>query len=226
MFASVQFSRSAVSDSLECSTPGFPVLHQLLSHVALSLGLLKLRCVESVMPSNHLILGRPLLFLPSIFLSIRVFSNESALRIRWPKYWRFSISPSSKYSALISFTMDGLELPALGLRCSMWDLLPWPGIEPWAPLHWEGGVLTTGSPGKSQGCHLFHEDLRTRVNHPDQKGYDGRMDLVCLDGTGLSPVPRLDQRLQSPTFSLPFTLCSETTPPRPPLTFVNSPSQP
>ena len=70
---------------------------------------------ESVMPSNHLILCHPLLLLPSIFPSIRVFSNESALRIRWPKYWSFSInvSPSNKHSELISFRMDYLNLPAI-----------------------------------------------------------------------------------------------------------------
>uniref|UniRef100_A0AC11EUW0 Uncharacterized protein n=1 Tax=Ovis aries TaxID=9940 RepID=A0AC11EUW0_SHEEP len=71
--------------------------------------------IESVMPSNHLILCCPLLFLPSIFPSIGVFSNESALRIRWPKYWSFSfsISPSSEYSGLITFRMDWLDLPAV-----------------------------------------------------------------------------------------------------------------
>ena len=72
----------------------------------------KLMSIESVMPSNHLILCHPLLLLPSIFPSIRVFSNESALRIRWPKYWSFSIniSPSNEYSELISFRMDWLDL--------------------------------------------------------------------------------------------------------------------
>ena len=71
--------------------------------------------IESVMPSNHLILCRPLLPLPSIFYSIRVFSSESVLRIRWPKYWSFSfnISPSSEYSGLISFRMDWLDLLAI-----------------------------------------------------------------------------------------------------------------
>ena len=70
---------------------------------------------ESVMPSNHFILCRPLLLLPSTFPSIRVFSNESVLRIRWPKYWSFSfsISTSSEYSGLISFRMDWLDLPAV-----------------------------------------------------------------------------------------------------------------
>ena len=76
------------------------------------LSLLKLISIESVMPSNHLILCRPLFLLPSIFPSIRVFSNESALHISWPKYWRFSfsISPSSEYLGLISFRIDWFEL--------------------------------------------------------------------------------------------------------------------
>ena len=71
--------------------------------------------IESVMPSNHLILCRPLLHLPSIVSSIRVFSNESVLHIRWPKYWSlsFSISPSNEYSGLISFRMDWLDLLAV-----------------------------------------------------------------------------------------------------------------
>ena len=71
--------------------------------------------IESVMPSNHLILCHPLLLLPSIFFNISVFSNESALHIRWPKYWSFSfnISPSNQYSRLISFMMDWLDLLAV-----------------------------------------------------------------------------------------------------------------
>ena len=75
----------------------------------------KLMSIESVMPSNHLILCRPLLLLPSIFPSIRVFSKESALRIRWPQYWSFSfsISPSNEYSGLISFRMHWLDLLAV-----------------------------------------------------------------------------------------------------------------
>ena len=80
-----------------------------------SQSLCKLMSIESVMPSNHLILCRPLLLLPSIFPSIRVFSNESVLHIRWPKYWSFSfsISPSNEYSGLISFRMDWLDLLAV-----------------------------------------------------------------------------------------------------------------
>ena len=88
--------------------PGLPVHHQLQS-------LLKLMSIESVMPSNHLILCHPLLLLPPIPPSIRVFSNESALHIRWPKYWSFSssISPSNEYPGLISFRMDWLDLLAV-----------------------------------------------------------------------------------------------------------------
>ena len=90
---------------MDCSTPGLPVHHQLMS-------LLKFMFIESVMPSNHLILCCPLLLPPSIFPNIRVFSNESVLHIRWPKYWSFScsISPSNEYSGLISFRMDWLDL--------------------------------------------------------------------------------------------------------------------
>ena len=81
----------------------------------ISQSLLKLMSIESVMPSNHLILYHPLLLPPSIFPSIRVFSNESVLHIRWPKYWSFSfsISPSNDYSGLISFRMDWLDLLAV-----------------------------------------------------------------------------------------------------------------
>ena len=80
-----------------------------------SQSLLKLVSIESVMPSNHLILCRPLLLPHSVFPSIRVFSNESVLHIRWPKYWSFSfiISPSSEYSGLIPFRMDWLDLLAV-----------------------------------------------------------------------------------------------------------------
>ena len=92
-------------DPMDCSMPGFSVLHHLLE-------LLKFISIELVMPSNHLALCRSLLLLPSIFPSIRVFSNELALHIRWPKYWSFSlsISPSNVYSGLISFMMDWFDL--------------------------------------------------------------------------------------------------------------------
>ena len=75
--------------------------------------LLRFTSIESVMPSNHLVLCRPLLLLPSIFPSIRVFSNELALHIKWPKYWSFSISPSNEYSGLISFRIDWFYLLAV-----------------------------------------------------------------------------------------------------------------
>ena len=91
---------------MDYSTPGSSVLHCLL---------LKLLSIESVMPSSHLILCHPLFLPPSIFLSIRVFSHESALCISWPKYWSFSfsISPSNEYSGLISFRIDWFDLFAV-----------------------------------------------------------------------------------------------------------------
>ena len=100
---SVQFSCSVVSDSLQ---------PQAFLSITNSWSLLKLMSTESVMPSNHLILCRPLLLLPSILPSIRVFSNESVLHIRWPKYWS-GISPPNEYSGLISFMMDWLDVLAV-----------------------------------------------------------------------------------------------------------------
>ena len=93
---------------MNCSMPVFLVITN-------SQSLLNFMSMESVMPSNHLILYHPLLLPPSIFPNIRVFSNESALRIRWPKYWSFSfnISPSNEYSGMISFRKDWLDLPAV-----------------------------------------------------------------------------------------------------------------
>ena len=107
---SVQFSSVAQScltlcDPMECSTPG-------LLSITNSWSLLKLRSIESVMPSSHLILCHPLLLLPPILPSIRVFSNESALRIRCPKYWSFSFN-ISEHPGLISFRMDWLDLLAV-----------------------------------------------------------------------------------------------------------------
>ena len=86
--------------------------HQASLSITNSQSLPKPMSIESVMPSNHLVLCHPLLLLPSIFLSIRVFSNESVLRIKWPEYWSFSfnISPSNEHSGLISFKMDWLDL--------------------------------------------------------------------------------------------------------------------
>ena len=89
--------------------------HQAYLSFPISLSLCKLMSIESVMPSSHLIFGHPILFLPSIFLSVRVFSNESALHIWWPKCWSFSfsISPSNEYPGLISFRIDWFDLLAV-----------------------------------------------------------------------------------------------------------------
>ena len=135
-------------DPMDCSMPGFRVLHYLpefaQTHVhwisdatsfscvwlivtpwtaacqasmsfTVSQSLLKLMSIKSVMPHNHLILHHPLLLLPSIFPSIKIFSSESTLLIRWPKYWNFSfsISPSNEYSELVSFRIDWLDLLAV-----------------------------------------------------------------------------------------------------------------
>ena len=106
-YCSVTQSCPNLCDPMDCSTSGFLVLHHLLA-------LAQTHPIESVMSSNHLILCRPLL-LPSIFPSIRVFSNESALHIRWPECWSFSfsISPSKEHTGLISFRMDWLDLLAV-----------------------------------------------------------------------------------------------------------------
>ena len=113
IISSVQFSSVAQScptlcDPMNRSTPGLPVHHQLLES-------LRFMSIESVIPSSHLILCRPLLLLPPVLPSIRVFSNESTLRMRWPKYWSFSFSiiPSKEIPGLISFRMDWLDLLAV-----------------------------------------------------------------------------------------------------------------
>ena len=107
LVSSVAQSCPTLCDPMGCSTPGFPVLHY-------SQSLLKLMSIESVMLSNHLILCHPLLLLPSIFNdSIRVFCNELAVCIRWPKYYSFSISLSKEYSGLISFRIDWFDLFAV-----------------------------------------------------------------------------------------------------------------
>ena len=91
-------------EPMNCSTPGFPVLHYFLEFAQ------TLMCTESIMPSNHF---HSLFLLASIFPSIRVFSNKSALCIRWPNYWSFSISPFNEYSGLISFRIDCFDLFAV-----------------------------------------------------------------------------------------------------------------
>ena len=112
---SVQFSSVRLLSCVQLFLTPWTAAHQASLSVTNSWSLLKLMSIELVMPSNHLILCHPLLLLPSIFPSIRVFTNESVLCIRWPKYWSFSfsISPSNEYSGLISFRMDWLDLFAV-----------------------------------------------------------------------------------------------------------------
>ena len=106
-FSSVALSCPTLFNHVNCSLPGLPVHHHLLELAQMS--------IESVMSSIHLVLCCPLILLPSVFPSIRVFSSESVLRIRWPRYWScsFNISPSSEHSGLISFRMDWLDLLAV-----------------------------------------------------------------------------------------------------------------
>ena len=110
-FSSVQFSHSVVSNS---AVPWIAA-HQVSLSITNSRSSLRLMTIELVMPSSHLILCRPLLLLPPIPPSIRVFSNESTLHMRWPKYWSFSFSiiPSKEHPGLISFRIDWLDLPAV-----------------------------------------------------------------------------------------------------------------
>ena len=110
--------------------------------------LLKLMTMELVMPSNHPILCRPLILLPSIFSGIRVFSNESVFLIRWPKYWSFSISPSNEYSGLISFRVDWFDL--------------WVGKIPWR-RKWQPTPFFL--PGKSHGRRSLQSTGPQRVGH-------------------------------------------------------------
>ena len=120
--------RPTLCNRMNCSTPGLPVHHNSRSS-------LKLMSIESVMPSNHLTLCRPLLLLPPIFPSIRVFSNESVLCIRWPKYWNFSfsISPSNEHPGLISCRMDSLYL--LAVQGTLKSLLQYHSSKAWIHHH-------------------------------------------------------------------------------------------
>ena len=110
-----QFSSVQSFSHIRLFATPWTAAHQASLSIPNSWNLLKLMCIESVMPSNHLISCRPLLFPPSIFPGIRVFSSESVLGNRWPKYWSFSfsISPSNEYSGLISFRVDCFELFAV-----------------------------------------------------------------------------------------------------------------
>ena len=111
----IQFSSVQLLSCVRLFATPWTEARQASLSITNSWSLPKLMSIESVMPSNYLILCRPLLLLPSIFPSIRIFSNESALRIRWPKYWSFSfnISPTNEHPGLISFRMDWLDLLAV-----------------------------------------------------------------------------------------------------------------
>ena len=133
------------------STPGFPVLTD-------SGSLLKLMSIESVMPSNHIILCHPLFLLPSIFPRIRVFSSESVLLIRWPKYWTFSfsLSPSNEYSGLFSFRIGWLDL--LAVQGTLKSLLQYRSsthqfLDAQPPLWSDSHPYMTN--GKPKICHCF-----------------------------------------------------------------------
>ena len=119
-----------------------------------SQSLLKLMSIESVMPSNHLILCHPLLLLPSIFPSIRVFSNESVLHTRWPKYWSFSfsISPSNEYSGLISFSIDWLNL--LAVQGMLKSLLQHHSSKASVPQHSAYFMIQLSHPYMTPGSHF------------------------------------------------------------------------
>ena len=165
-FSSVAQSCPTVCDPMDCGTPGLPVHHQLPEFTQTH--------VESMMPSNHLILCHPLLFLPSILPSIRVFSNELALHIRWPKYWSFSfnISPSNEYSGLISLRMDWLDLLAVQgtlksllqyhsskasiLRCSAFVI-----VQLSHPYMTTGKTISMTVTLSLHGCKLHHPCLET-----------------------------------------------------------------
>ena len=156
-----------------------------------SQSLLKLMSIESVMPSNHLILCCSLLLLPSIFPSIRVFSNESALRIRWPKYWSFSfISPSNEHPGLISFRMDWLDLLAVQGTCYDYTVI----ILTLPSWKFSAGGLVAGHGPRHEPVQLPSVSLRIHLSSPS----------LCL--SVLCSLPGI----LPPSLHLPFSL-----PPRP-----------
>ena len=133
MSISVQFSSVQLLSCVQLFATPWTAARQASLSITNSRSLLKLMSIESVLPSNHLILCRPLLLLPSIFPSIRVFSNESVLRIRWPKYWSFSFSISPSNSGLISFIPLGYVLIShisILAHIPLWPHLPLPGMLP------------------------------------------------------------------------------------------------
>ena len=151
---SVAQSCLTLCDPMDCCTPGFPL------SFAHSWSFLKLMPIKSVMPSNYLILCRPLLLLPSISPTIRVFSNESVLHIRWPKYWSFSfsISPSNEYSGCIFFRIDWFDL--LAVQGTLRSILQHHSSKTpvlWLPssfaVQFSNPIMTTGK--KKKGCFFI-----------------------------------------------------------------------
>ena len=141
-----------------------PMNHQASLSITTSWSLLKLMSIESVMPSNHLILCHPLLLLPSIFPNIRVFSNESVLHIKWPKYWsfNFSLNPSDEYSGLIPFRMDWLDL--LAVQGTLKSLLQHHSSKPsilWCSAFF---IVQLTSTGKGNGNPLQYSCLENPMD--------------------------------------------------------------
>ena len=143
IFYSIQFSSVQLLSRVRLFVTPWTAAGQASLSITNSWSLLKLMSIELVMPSNHLIFCHPLLFLPSTFPSIRVFSNESALRIRWPKYWTFSfsISPCNECSGLISFRMDWLDL--LAVQGTLKSLLQHHSSK--ASILWRSAFFTSNS---------------------------------------------------------------------------------
>ena len=145
----------------------------------ISLSSLKLMSIESVRPSNHLILYSPLLLLPSIFPSIRIFSNELALCIRWPKYWSFSfcISPSNDYSALISFRIDWFDL--LAVQGILKSLLQHHSSKAWVLRHSAFFMVQLSHPYRTTGKTIA---LTRRTSEPLTKGCFpvNKMGIACI----------------------------------------------
>ena len=152
---------------MDCSTPGCPVHHQLPK-----LAQTHIHGVGDAI--NHLILCRPLLLLPSIFPSISVFSNETVLHIRWPKYWiqatSFHKHPQTVFSVhFVLYLFIWMHQIAAACRifsCGMWDLVPGPGIKP-RSLQWEHEVLATGPPEKSQHCRFDWVSMSRQSCHTE-----------------------------------------------------------
>ena len=154
LYSLIQFS-SVVQSCLISTTP-WTAAHKASLSIINSWSLLKLMSIESVMPSNHLILCHPLLLPPSIFPSIRVFSDESVPHNRWPKYWSFSfnISPSNEYSGLISFRMDCLNL--LAFQGTLKSLLQQHSSKASILRHSDFFIVQLSHPYLTTGFHPLH----------------------------------------------------------------------